>query len=43
MPFMHDAQKLYKKVGLNTLMLPWVARDMSLASLDVEEIIGYEL
>jgi putative acetyltransferase len=21
MPFMHDAQKLYKKVGLNTLML----------------------
>jgi ribosomal protein S18 acetylase RimI-like enzyme len=41
MPFMHDAQKLYKKVGLNTLMLP--ARDMSLAGLDVEEIIGYEL
>jgi hypothetical protein len=35
--------KIIQKSGLNTLMLPWVARDMSLASLDVEEIIGYEL
>jgi hypothetical protein len=43
MPFMHDAQNYTKKWVLNTLMLPWVARDMSLASLDVEEIIGYEL
>jgi hypothetical protein len=31
--------KNYKKVGLNTLMFPWVAWDMSLAGLDVEEII----
>jgi putative acetyltransferase len=31
MPFMHDAQKLYKKVGFEYINAPWVARDMSLA------------
>jgi hypothetical protein len=36
---MHDAQKLYKKVGFDINNAPWVARDMSLARLDVEEII----
>jgi putative acetyltransferase len=39
MPFMHDAQKLYTKSGFEYINAPMGSRDMSLASLDVEEII----
>jgi putative acetyltransferase len=29
MPFMHDAQKLYKKVGLNIINAPWATGHVS--------------
>jgi putative acetyltransferase len=35
--------KNIQKSGFEYINAPWVARDMSLASLDVEEIISYEL
>jgi hypothetical protein len=40
---MHDAQNYTKKVGFEYINAPMGSRDMSLASLDVEEIISYEL
>jgi putative acetyltransferase len=41
MPFMHDAQKLYKKVGF--INAPMGSTGHVSCGLDVEEIIGYEL